>query len=97
VNDVKPTRPGFYWALWTSPAAGTHDAAELIFPAPSWEVVEVWANHIGTECEADKFYGAPKFGVAVPGVRESQWLDNFRWDVGPSGKCEPIPEPGCES
>lgn len=30
------------------------------------------------------------------GVRESQWLNNFQWDVGPSGVCEPIPEPGDE-
>ena len=28
------------------------------------------------ECEADQ---SEKFGVSVPGVRESQWLENFKW------------------
>jgi hypothetical protein len=91
-----PTKPGFYWALWLTAAPGTHEGSELT-PARKWEVVEVWENHIGTECEADKDHGIEKFGVAVPGVRETQWLENFKWDVGPSGRPEPVPEPGYET
>lgn len=91
-HNIVPTQPGFYWALWTSPAPGTHEAAEITFPVAKWEIVEVWINRVDP-CEADK---GEEFGVSVTGVRESQWLHNFRWDVGPSGKCEPIPEPGNE-
>lgn len=93
----KPTRGGFYWARWIIPAPGTHDADEVTWPLTRWEVVEVWENCIGMECKADEEQGIRKFGVSVVGIRETQWLDNFQWDVGPSGKCEPIPEPGCES
>lgn len=88
-----PTKAGFYWARWMTAADGTHEGDELT-PSRDWEVVEVWENFVGTPCEADR---TEKFGVSVPGVRESQWLHNFQWDVGPSGKCEPIREPGCES
>jgi hypothetical protein len=87
-----PTKAGFYWARWMTAAEGTHEGDELT-PAHNWEVVEVWENVIGDPCEADR---CEKFAVAVPGVREAQWLENFRWDVGPSGRPEPIPEPGCE-
>jgi hypothetical protein len=93
MTTTQPTKPGFYWARWLTPAKATHEKDEMIFPTPKWEIVEVWENHIGTGCEAD---AGEKFAVSVPGVRESQWLDNFQWDVGPSGKCEPIPEPGNE-
>jgi hypothetical protein len=68
-------RPGFYWALWLTAANGTHEGDELT-PSHDWEVVEVWENFIGDRCEAD---AAEKFGVSVPGVRESQWLENFKW------------------
>lgn len=88
-----PTKPGFYWALWLTATEGTHEGSELT-PAPGWGIVEVWENFSGTPCEADAY---EKFGVSVPGVREAQWFRNFKWDVGPSGKCEPIPEPGNES
>ncbi len=73
-----PTRPGFYWARWQKAAPGTHEGDELT-PSQDWEVVEVWVNHIGPECEADKENGIEKFGVSVPGVQQSQWLENFRW------------------
>ncbi len=63
---MTPNQPGFYWALWISPADGTHEAHQLGFPAPNWEVVEVWDNFIGEPCEADQ---CEKFGVGVCGVR----------------------------
>lgn len=87
-----PTKPGFYWAQWLSPAPNTHEAGEWTFPL-EWGVVEVWENFIGESCEADR---CEKFGVSVPGVRETQWVENFRWDVGPSGRPEPVAEPGHE-
>jgi hypothetical protein len=74
-----PTRPGFYWARWLKAARGTHEGDQLT-PSDKWEIVEVWENFIGEPCEAD---ASEKFGVSVPGVRESQWLDNFAWGQGP--------------
>lgn len=72
-----PASPGFYWALWLTAAPGTHEGEELT-PANDWEVVEVWANYSSAyePCEADQ---SEQFGVSVPGVRESQWLENFKW------------------
>ncbi len=75
---AKPTKPGFYWALWLTASKGTHEGDQLT-PASDWEIVEVWSNFSGDPCEADR---AEKFGVSVPGVRESQWLHNFKWGFG---------------
>lgn len=75
MNVKRPTKPGFHWALWLTAAEGTHEGDQLT-PANDWEVVEVWENFVGDPCEAD---GTEKFGVSVPGVRESQWLRNFKW------------------
>ena len=93
---IIPTKPGFYWARWMTATKDTFEG-DILTPAPNWEVMDVWENVIGTPCDADKEAGIEKFRVSVPGVRESQVLDNFQWDVSPSGKCEPIPEPGCET
>lgn len=84
----QPKKPGFYWALWNTPAKGTHEAEEMAFPALDWEVVEVWENHIGDPCEADADFGVEKFGVSVTGVRETQWLKNFIWL-----EAEPLEQP----
>lgn len=75
----EPKQPGFYWALWLTPAPDTHEGKDLA-PAPNWGVVEVWENFLGDPCEAD---ADEKFGVSVPGVRETQWLRNFLWGDGP--------------
>ena len=75
MKNTMPNKAGFYWARWISPAEGTHEANDITFPT-DWEVVEVWQNFIGDPCEAD---ASEKFGVSVPGVRESQWLENFEW------------------
>jgi len=56
-------------------------------PANDWQVVEVWENFLGQPCEADR---AEKFGVSVPGVRESQWLENFKWGDGPLATARPV-------
>lgn len=80
----QPTKPGFYWARWMTAAPGTHEGEELV-PAQDWEVVEVWENYISDPCEADR---VEKFGVAVTGVRETQWLHNFIWL-----KAEPLEQP----
>lgn len=77
--ETKPTKPGFYWALWLKAAPGTHEG-DALTPQEDWEVVEVWDNFLGDACEAD---ACEKFGVSVPGVRETQWLDNFKWGFGP--------------
>lgn len=69
-----PTKPGFYWALWTTASSKTHEGSELT-PAPDWDVVEVWQNHIGPE-------NSESLAVSVPGVRETQWLNNFVWGPG---------------
>src|SRR5262245_13750244 len=74
-----PTKPGFYWALWVKASYGTHAGDELT-PAHDWEVVEVFDNCPMACCEADQ---VEKFGVNVPGVREAQWLDCFKWGYGP--------------
>lgn len=74
-----PTKSGFYWALWLTPAPKTHEGDQLSFPAPYWEVVEVWKNFIGEPTEANKH---EQFGVSVTGVRETQWLANFKWGPG---------------
>lgn len=68
----QPTKPGYYWALWTASARGTYEGDQLT-PSPNWEIVEVWENYIGDAVDDEKF------GVAVHGVRESQWLENFIW------------------
>ena len=88
---MTPTKPGFYWAKWKIATPETHEGKELT-PCNSWNVVEVWANTldaaIGREpqCEADA--EIEPFGVSVPGVRETQWPDQFFWGEGP------LPEPG---
>jgi hypothetical protein len=87
-----PTKAGFYWARWVKAAQSTHEGDQLT-PSRNWEVVEVWENFLGDATEVDQ---SEKWGVSVPGVRESQWVDCFQWDIGPSGRPEPIIEPGCE-
>lgn len=66
-----PTTPGFYWAKWRLATDETHEG-DLLTPSTKWEVVEVWDNN-----------GAPgtleELGVSVPGVRETQWRDQFYW------------------
>lgn len=69
-----PTKPGFYWALWMKASPKTHEGDQLT-PAPDWEVVEVLLNHIGPEDDES-------LGVMVTGVREMQWLENFKWGPG---------------
>lgn len=68
-------------------ADGTHEGDELT-PALEWEIVEVWANHIGDTCEADAQHGVEKWAVGVCGVREAQWPRDFIWL-----EMEPIPQP----
>lgn len=75
MNKNEPTKAGFYWALWLTAAQGTHEGDQLT-PSNDFEVVKVWENFRGEPCEADV---SEKFGVSVPGVRESQWLENFKW------------------
>lgn len=71
--NAKPTEPGFYWALWLTAAHGTHEGDQLTLPQ-SMEVVEVFRNQLYPAQVDDE-----EFGVAVTGVRETQWLHNFRW------------------
>lgn len=79
VKHPQPTRPGYYWAIWTVAEDGTFEGDEQT-PAACWCIVEV--NHNSGDwvdpCEAEIEDGEI-FSVAVPGVRETQWLDNFIW------------------
>ncbi len=75
-----PTEPGYYWAMWLTAAEGTHERNKMTFPESVWQIVEVWENFLVPTCEADE---DEKWGVSVPGVRESQWLENFKWGTGP--------------
>ena len=85
-NEMKPTKPGFYWALWTTATESTPEGDELT-PARDWEVVEVWENFlIGEPCEAD---ACEKWGVSVTGVSTTQWLENFQWGDGPLVRPDP--------
>lgn len=74
-----PAHPGYYWALWLKAANDTHEAHEVSWPAHSWEIVQVNDNNV--EDPADDEY----LSVSVPGVRETQWREYFKWGpfVGP--------------
>lgn len=68
-----PARPGYYWAKWLKAADGTHEADEVSWPALRWEIVQVNDNNV--DDPADDEY----LSVSVPGVRETQWRENFKW------------------
>jgi len=70
-----PTKPGFYWAKWRIAEDDTADNGECC-PGihAEWEVVEVFENT--TDC------GDPQYlMVFVPGVAQSQSLENFFWSA----------------
>ena len=66
----RPTKPGFYWGRWHTPAPGTADDGEMCSGA-EWEVHSVF--HDG--------FGGPddELLAFVPGVEKSQPLDAFEW------------------
>jgi hypothetical protein len=68
-----PTKPGFYWAKWRIAEDDTPAELAATLPCDTWGVVEVFENYIGEKHDNEKFR------VAVPGVRESQLLENFIW------------------
>lgn len=68
-----PNKEGHYWAKWKIPSPGTHEGEHLT-PSDRWEIVQVWENYVGEPRE-----DVSKFGVSVPGVRETQWPDQFYW------------------
>lgn len=69
-----PTQPGWYWAKWKIASPGTLEGSSLT-PSDQWEVVEVWQNRSPFSSDESE----EMFGVAVSGVREVQWLDQFYW------------------
>lgn len=66
-----PSKEGWYWAKWLRPSPTTHEKEEMAFPL-DWEIVEVWMNHFRDDSHE-------KFAVSVPGVRETQWPEDFEW------------------
>jgi hypothetical protein len=72
-----PLKPGYYWARLTAPTEGTHEGEEWNPSAASWEIVEVWANHVNWDYDPANEDEA--LAVSVPGVRETQWRDCFQW------------------
>ncbi len=73
---MKPSKAGYFWALWVTPAPGTLEAELQSWPKDDWGIVEVWDNFLGEPCEADEH---EKFGVSVHGVEKTQWVENFKW------------------
>lgn len=77
-NNRKPTdipiNPGYYWAKWRIPADDTHEASEMC--KNDWEIVQVNANRSDW---LDDPAEPEALGVAVHGVRETQWRDCFFW------------------
>lgn len=69
-------KPGFYRAKWLRAAPNTHERDSLLLPT-DWIIVQVWENFID---EAD---GIEKLGVSVPGIRETQLVEDFLWGEGP--------------
>lgn len=63
-----PTKPGFYWGRWHTPAPGTADDGEMC-DGMEWGVHFVWGGF-----SLDEYYR-----VFVPGVAASQPLDAFEW------------------
>lgn len=71
-----PTKPGFYWGKWRIADDGTHEADLVNMMVHDWEVVHVFENCLDEGSDE-------RFRVEVPGVRESQALENFFWGPGP--------------
>ena len=74
-----PEKAGAYWAVWLVAAPNTYEQEEN--PSGSQEVVSVVVNCLD-EDDPDHLR------VLVPGVRESQPIENFLWLSGP------LAEPG---
>lgn len=86
-----PTAPGHYWAKLVHPVAYLVDQL-LLARAPAgmpegedwqsvdFEVVQVWDNN---------GEGNQKWGVSVPGIDVTQWVEDFVW--GPKVEVPQIP------
>ncbi len=73
---AQPSNPGFYWARWQQADQGDVMTAEYetFLPCEQWVVVEVIEN------DADPA-SMDHLRVLVPGVADSQSLENFVWGV----------------
>lgn len=78
-----PAHPGYYWAKWLNAADGTHEADLVTWPAFRWEIVQDNDNNV--EDPADDEH----LSVSVPGVRETQWRENFAWGQFVASIAEP--------
>ncbi len=72
-----PTAPGHYWANWN--ARLVHPKGEE-WASLDFEVVQVWDNN---------GEGNEKWGVSVPGIEPTQWIEDFVW--GPRVQVPQIP------
>ena len=71
-----PLTPGYYWAKWKIASPETHEG-HLLTPSEQWEIVQVNINHVNWEDNPREDDEA--LSVLIPGVRETQWRDQFYW------------------
>lgn len=73
-----PKSEGFYWAKWRIADDGRPKTAEYesYLPSNKWEVMDVFENNHDADAE-------DHMRVHVPGVSDSQSIENFFWGPGP--------------
>ena len=73
-----PTTAGFWWAKWRIADEGSPKTAEYesYLPMDKWEVMDVFENNKDATA-------ADHLRVHVPGVADSQSVENFFWGPGP--------------
>ena len=70
-TKIVPEKPGYYWAKWRFATDETFEGDDLA-PSDDWEIVQV--NDNGGEPGSGE-----ELSVALAGVREVQWVDQFFW------------------
>lgn len=89
MSDV-PMKPGYYWAKWRIATDETHEGDELT-PSNTWEIVQVNINVVDWDDDPAE---PEALSVAIAGVRETQWRDQFIWGPFVSDLNSPLPASG---